>query len=594
MKKWVIKNYKWMLIIAIILFGIFLRSYEFSNWLHFELDQSRDAKVIDLAVKEGPGYLPLLGPRAGGTFLRLGPVFYYMEYLSALVFGDTPAGIAMVVLLFAIASIPLFYFLCREYFNQKISLFLTAVFTLSFYLIAYSRFAWNPNTVPFFTILIFLSMIKVSNSDEKRKDIWAYILAASLAMTFQLHFLFMLASGMFFIIFFAISRPKLKIKTWAICAAIFLLINLPMIINDIKTGGKNFQEFFGAVTSKSETSKKNNFLIKKIYRDFSEHSAKYSLILLGNEQLDLTAIKFSENKWYKPKLVCKDECAKNLPMEILGMIIFAGGSGLLIYRFKREKDDKRKKFLMANIIYLGVVFAVFIPLALYLSPRFFIVSAIMPFIFLGLFLEFIDSKNLRFKNWIIAGIVLAIILSNLYFVRQYFTLLKNAPTEPMAVNTDLFVDESAVITLQQQKIIDEYIKGFYEKNRFPVYISSDPRHERALLYHLERWGVKQNNLNDNSTVYRNGNYFLIYPTLSNSETEKKKFADKFITKEVKEFGSLTVFHIIPKEEAVEAEEQTIKSVISSSKIGTEQYPRRYRWNEIFKSNDFYFERDVEE
>ena len=320
MKEWIGKNYKWVIIFAVVAFGIFLRSYEFSDWLHFELDQSRDIKVINLAIEEGPGYLPLLGPRAGGTFLRLGPTFYYLEYLSALVFGDTPAGVAVVVLIFAIASIPLFYYFCRQYFNQKVALFLMAVFTLSFYLIAYSRFAWNPNPIPFFTILIFLSLIKITDSNERRKNIWAYILSVSMAVAFHLHFLFMIAVAVSVAVYLVINRPKLKAKTWAISVVIFLLINSPMIINDIKTGGKNFQEFFSAIVNKS--SKKENYLIKKIYRDFNEHSTKYSLILLGNEQFNLTNIKFKKNNWYQPRFVCEDECRKNLPMEVFGMIIF--------------------------------------------------------------------------------------------------------------------------------------------------------------------------------------------------------------------------------------------------------------------------------
>ncbi len=592
MKEWIRKNYKWVIIFIIVSFGIFLRTYEFSDWLHFELDQSRDIKVINLAVEEGPGYLPLLGPRAGGTFLRLGPTFYYLEYLSALVFGDTPAGVAVVVLIFSIASIPLFYYFCRQYFNQKVALFLMAVFALSFYLIAYSRFAWNPNPIPFFAILIFLSLIKITDPDEKRKNIWAYILSVSIAVAFHLHFLFMISVTVSVAIYFAINRPKLKAKTWAISVAIFIFINSPMIINDIKTGGKNFQEFFSAIVNKS--SKKENYLIKKIYRDFNEHSAKYSLILLGNEQFNLTNIKFKNDIWYQPRFVCENECRKNLPMEILGMIIFFGGLWLLIYRFRKEKDEKKKRFLMVNFIYSGVVFIVFVPLALYLSPRFFIISAIMPFIFLGLLLEFIDSKKWIFKNWIISSIVLAIILSNMHFVEKYFTLLKNAPIRPMKVNTDLFVDENAIITLEQQKIIDRYVESFYNKNGYPVYISSDPRYERSLLYHLGRAGIKQKSFDDSSEVYRNGNYFLVYITLSNMKTDTAKFLHKFDIKEIREFGSLTVFHIIPKEDAIDAQEQVIKNSISSSDVGNSRRPRRYRWNEIFKEKNFHIEDGVED
>ena len=125
----------------IILAGVFLRSYNFSDWLHFELDQSRDAKVIDLAVENGPGDLPLLGPKAAGSFLRLGPIFYYFGYLSAEIFGNTPDGIAVITLIFSCLTLPLFYLFSRRYFSQKISLFLLAIFSSSIFFILISVFA---------------------------------------------------------------------------------------------------------------------------------------------------------------------------------------------------------------------------------------------------------------------------------------------------------------------------------------------------------------------------------------------------------------------------------------------------------------------
>ncbi|MEK7181743.1 MAG: glycosyltransferase family 39 protein, partial [Patescibacteria group bacterium] len=141
--------------ILIVAFGFSLRAYHFSDWLHFELDQARDARVIDAALSGGPGELTLLGPKAGGTFLRLAPGFYYLQYVSGIIFGGTPSGIAMVVLILSVLSIPLFYFLSRRFFSEWISLGLTLLFAASPFMVMYGRFAWNPNLIPFFTLLGF-------------------------------------------------------------------------------------------------------------------------------------------------------------------------------------------------------------------------------------------------------------------------------------------------------------------------------------------------------------------------------------------------------------------------------------------------------
>ena len=102
-----IKKHKIVIILAIIiLVGIFLRTYNLESWLFFQSDQARDLNLVNRAVENGPGWLPLLGPKAGGTYLRLGPVFYYFEYLSALIFGtSSPAIVVFPDLLFSILSI---------------------------------------------------------------------------------------------------------------------------------------------------------------------------------------------------------------------------------------------------------------------------------------------------------------------------------------------------------------------------------------------------------------------------------------------------------------------------------------------------------
>jgi hypothetical protein len=147
-----IKEKKWELIfvLSLIFLGIFLRTFHFSKWLHFEIDQSYDYLMVSPAVEKGIGNLPLLGPTAGGgRALRLGPAFYYMEYLSAKVFGNNPTGHAMLVLILSIFSLPIFYLFSRRYFSKNISIGLLAIFSTSVYMVLYSRFSWSPNVLPF-------------------------------------------------------------------------------------------------------------------------------------------------------------------------------------------------------------------------------------------------------------------------------------------------------------------------------------------------------------------------------------------------------------------------------------------------------------
>ncbi|PID51635.1 MAG: hypothetical protein CR954_00785, partial [Candidatus Moraniibacteriota bacterium] len=120
--------------------------------MHYQLDQARDFRVVHAAMEYGPGELPLQGPRAAGSFLRLGPLLYYVEYGSALIFGDTPAGSVMVIALLNICAIGIFYLFARRFFDTIVSCGLTGLWATSLFLIVYSRFGWNPTLLPFFMV----------------------------------------------------------------------------------------------------------------------------------------------------------------------------------------------------------------------------------------------------------------------------------------------------------------------------------------------------------------------------------------------------------------------------------------------------------
>src|SRR5450759_1909390 len=88
------KNWVAVALFIIIAAAFFVRTYKFDDWLYFKMDQSRDALLIKNIVDNGPGYLPLLGARAGAVklkhgFLRLGPIFYYFQYASVMIFHST-------------------------------------------------------------------------------------------------------------------------------------------------------------------------------------------------------------------------------------------------------------------------------------------------------------------------------------------------------------------------------------------------------------------------------------------------------------------------------------------------------------------------
>lgn len=581
-KQYVKKYWLIALVSLIIALGAFLRAYNFSDWMHFELDQARDAKVVDLAVEHGIGNLPLLGPKAAGSFLRLGPIFYYFEYLGAKIFGSTPAGLASFNLIFSLLSLPLFYLFMRRYFDKKISISLLLFFSGSLFLIMYSRFAWNPNSLPFFILLAFYALLRSVDHSEKRRGWWLVASAGAMAVVTQLHFVALMVVLAVAGAFILIKRPRIRWTYWLAAAAIFVFFYIPPIINDIKTGGDNIKEFEETFAEKSDSGE--NSLIEKAVRDYSESAIGYFLMTTSNQEAELPKVNQVGKSF---DFICDKGCRENIYWGALALVFFTAGIVVLVLRmfslWKKEESIK-KDFVMITVLWFGISSVVFLPIAYDFAPRFFLVVAGLPFIFLGFILQAIEGLFPGKKIFwaIFIAIVLAVSFSNLASVAKRFSEMERAPYENFEISTDVILKERDRTTLEQQYIITDYMENIYKGNGYPIYLNSEAFYRRAFLYHLDRRGIPNGDFRDSQNkkkVYRNGNYFLIYPTASNLEARKLKYIDNYEIFEQVDFGTFTVFRFAPRESSINAVEQTFGTPGKArSAAGV---PVRCRWNEIF-------------
>ncbi len=579
-------KYFWIFI-GIFLVGAFLRAYNFTPWLHFELDQARDATLIREALNGGMGELPLLGPRAAGTLLRLGPAFYYIEYISASIFHDAVSGSAMAILFFAILTIPVIYLFFRQYFGKKISLAILAIFASSLFMITYSRFSWNPNLLPFFVGLFLLAILKsVDKGDPKKKKskkelralkrkrgIWLLVAASAYGLLAQFHFLAMIILAITGGIFLAIKRPKIKKQFWIGAVAIVLALHFPMFINEMKTGGANAKQFLLAVTKKSE--KKNYSLVEKAYKDFSSNSTKYWMMTTGSQQAQLPYLKMKNGI---PDLQCNKSCRENLLKGVLAAMVFCLGVFLLILELFLEKVRRKKDWLMLNLILLAVSFAVFLPLAFDISPRFYLIVSPLPFVFWGLIFRrfgmFVKNKNFA---WFMAMILVGF---NLYFTMIYFGQLRDAKDKAIKIGADKIMRQKTRITLEQEKAIVDYMEKFHKQNGYPVFFHGQSEFHRAFSYLLDDREILRDGLGkkDTSAFCRQGNYFIIVRT----QSDLKKLANylkRFIIIEKKPFGTLTVLRLKLKPEYINCDAPNPK-LFRTYKGESGAKVKRYKWKEI--------------
>ncbi|MDP2637735.1 MAG: glycosyltransferase family 39 protein [Candidatus Levybacteria bacterium] len=181
--KLIARNYDKAILVLILLIASFVRLYRIMDYITFLGDEGRDVMVVYRILH---GDFTLLGPTAsvGGFFL--GPIYYYFMAPFLWLFNYNPVGPAIMVAIFGIATVWLIYKIGKEFFGASVGLIASGLYAISPLVIIYSRSSWNPNLVPFFSLLT----LYVTYKALKNNSIKLLVLAGVLfGILMQLHYL---------------------------------------------------------------------------------------------------------------------------------------------------------------------------------------------------------------------------------------------------------------------------------------------------------------------------------------------------------------------------------------------------------------------
>ncbi len=410
----------WILL-AILAVGIFLRTYQFHNWLDFGSDQVNDANRVGAVVK-GESPWPLLGPDMsnsgkGGRHnrFRLGPMYYYFEITSAKIFGNAPDKMAYPDMLFGILTIPLLYFFLKKYFSTNLTLALDGIYTISFYSLKVSHSAWNINSIPFFTVLFLLSVLEILVHGREARWFWVVMAGVALGVGVQLHAIMLVLLPALALLACAFSVVKDR-RTWISWGAIFLLavvMNTGQIISEYNTNFRNSEIFLSSVNENGNGGGAGQ-LLQKFGMDIDCHieSNAYMLTAIGQDQCDFTLTRVAESDISR-KFSQKIHDPAFLAGEILSILFSFFGYTYLFYKFKREKIKEKKYFLGLVGIFSAVSFVVLLPV---IDPqmRYFIHTFFVPIVFLGLAIDFLSERySKEYAGLAIILIFIFLVASNL-------------------------------------------------------------------------------------------------------------------------------------------------------------------------------------
>jgi len=130
-------------------------------------------------------------------------------------------------------------------FNKQIALISTALITFSFALLQFSRFSWNPNLLPLFTLLTVYFLIKAF----KKLGLRFFVLTgAFLSFAIQLHYLALFIIPPIVVLFIVQLYEQRKHLSQILIGGLtalasFLVFSIPLIIFDLRHNFLNTNNF---------------------------------------------------------------------------------------------------------------------------------------------------------------------------------------------------------------------------------------------------------------------------------------------------------------------------------------------------------------
>jgi 4-amino-4-deoxy-L-arabinose transferase-like glycosyltransferase len=293
------------------------------------------------------GHLTLLGPTSsvGGFFL--GPIYYYFMAPFLWLFNYNPVGPAVMVALFGIATVWLIYIFCADLFNPKIGIIASFLYAISPLVISYSRSSWNPNPLPFFSLLILFILYK---GVLKNKLKLFFIVGILLGIAMQLHYLatFLAAVIFFYVLLSELFNSKTSVqkiilplaKKYLSIFAGFMIGWSPFLAFELRHGFLDFKNIFNFIIHSGNTGTSANF-VSIIYDVFFRLFGRLLVSFPPPEQL----FKYSGitlNLW----------TAVVLSIAILSTLCLLNN----LYRSFKTKNENFGKYLLLSVwFFIGIV-----------------------------------------------------------------------------------------------------------------------------------------------------------------------------------------------------------------------------------------------
>jgi hypothetical protein len=195
-------------------------------------DQTRDLTKA-FAIASGAEF-PLLGPAVGPSEFCLGPIYYYLLSIPALV-TRSPVCVFLFASLVNIAALWAFFLVVRRWLGATVAVLALVPYALSTPWVIRAQVLSNPTLMPLFVILFWACIMDLVVQKRTGSFPWAIALAAVLL---QLH----LSTAVFIplaLLLILLFRPPVRACGLAAGGAAALAVCLPYLYHEYRHGWGN-------------------------------------------------------------------------------------------------------------------------------------------------------------------------------------------------------------------------------------------------------------------------------------------------------------------------------------------------------------------
>ncbi len=214
-------------------------------------DEGRDVLTVKHILD---GQFTLLGPRSSAADFYYGPIYFYIIAPFLFLSHFDPIGPAIFIGVLGVITVFLVYKLGKEFFGRFAGIVAASLYAISPVIITYSHSSWNPNPLPFVSlVMLYLLYHGLKNPRKWYFGVVGFLLGISFQLQYIAFFLAIIVGVFTFLGTFLEEKKQrfvLLVKRYSLILGGFLIGFSPFLAFEVHHGFPNTRTIINFILGK--------------------------------------------------------------------------------------------------------------------------------------------------------------------------------------------------------------------------------------------------------------------------------------------------------------------------------------------------------